>query len=93
MSFQPRNRKSWRDFHTKLTTAHFYECETTGSITGLALVELNSQEWFESRIEISTPMKHNLAEPDPLPDRYAGKGSGQLTIPISFCKPHVAWGC
>ena len=27
---------------------------------------------------------YSLAEPDPLPDRYAWKGSGQLTIPISF---------
>ena len=24
----------------------------------------------------------SLAEPDPLPDRYAEKGSGQLTIPL-----------
>ena len=38
-------------------------------------------------------IKGSLAEPDPLPDRYAGKGSGQLTIPISFCKLHVAWEC
>ena len=36
-------------------------------------------------------VKGSLTEPDPLPDRYAGKGFG--LIPISFCKPHVAWGC
>ena len=45
---------------------------------------IHKQEWGTDATSLA---------PDPLLDRYAGKGSGQLTIPISFCKLHVARGC